>query len=428
MRQRVSLCFAVGGVAVLLTAVVWLALLMPGRVMAERAPGTDLPGALQASADWLVSNHQNEDGGYTSFSTGADLADSDVGGTVDALLALASAGAEVAPPLAYLVDQPDAVADYAGQNGGTAGKLVLALALSGADPRDFAGHNLVLSVTSHLSPSGQFGVNTSFEQALAMMGLATAGETVPVSATNWLLEQQVVEGDLAGSWDDGYGTLGNPDATGMAILALLASGQAVIEPVQSAVDFLARTQLSSGGWEYGADFGESANSTALALQALLASGQDVFTAGGPWQPEGGKTPVEALLSWQSESGAFQADFGQGRLDDFFATVQSLPALGLAANLAPEPQPTEAPVQTATAVTSPTSIPTDAPAEPSTTPPPAATPEQEPTTMPEPTATAVEESVTDAPAVAGGDSPLPYIIIAVALVLVIGAGLWYLRGR
>ena len=45
-----------------------------------------------AAADWLISTHKNRDGGYTSFSTGADVAASDAGGTLDAILALASAG------------------------------------------------------------------------------------------------------------------------------------------------------------------------------------------------------------------------------------------------------------------------------------------------------------------------------------------------
>ena len=37
--------------------------------------------------EWLKTTHQNDDGGFSSFSGGANLAPSDVGGTVDALLA-----------------------------------------------------------------------------------------------------------------------------------------------------------------------------------------------------------------------------------------------------------------------------------------------------------------------------------------------------
>jgi hypothetical protein len=41
--------------------------------------------------------------------------------------------------------------------------------------------------------------------------------------------------------------------------------------------------------------------------------------------KGNVTPLLALLSFQSVSGAFQADYGQGPFDDFYATVQAIPA-------------------------------------------------------------------------------------------------------
>jgi hypothetical protein len=422
MSQRVSYCIRAGGGAFFLTVLLWLALMIPGRVVAERAPTADSQKALQAAVNWLIGTHQNDDGGFTSFSTGANLADSDVGGTADALLALAVVDADLALPLAYLESAPEAVAAYVGQNGGTAGKLILAVTLSGADPRDFGGHNLVLSTTAHLSPSGQFGVNTPFEQALAIAGLAAAGEAVPLTATTWLLERQAVDGDLAGSWDDGYGTPGNADATGMAILALLGSGQDVAQPIRAAIDFLARAQLPSGGWEYGPGLGESANSTALALHALLVTGQDVFSAGGPWQPVGGVNPVEALLAWQSESGAFQADFGQGRFDDFFATVQSLPALSAAVDLAPLP-----PAETVTAAPPPTMVPTDVPDEPAPTSVLTIAPEPEATAVPVPTVTA-ESTPADTPEAAGANVPWLLVIGVIALVVAVGGGLWYWHGR
>ena len=62
----------------------------------DDAASTEEGEALLSAADWLISAHQNEDGGFSSFSIGADSAPSDVGGTVDALLALASADADYA--------------------------------------------------------------------------------------------------------------------------------------------------------------------------------------------------------------------------------------------------------------------------------------------------------------------------------------------
>lgn len=266
------------------------------------------------AAEWLAGAHQNEDGGYASFSTGASQAPSDPGGTADALLALAAAGADTSAPLAYLRDRPEDLVAYAAADPGQAGKLLLALVAAGATPRDFGGTDYVALLQEQLGTEGQFGGATAFTQSLAILGLVAAGADVPETAVSWLQSQQASGGDLDGSWDDGFSTPGNTDATGMAIMALVAGGVTPDDPALTrAADFLESTRLPSGGWEYGSGFGENANSTALAAQAQMALGADASQARA------------ALLTWQSESGAFQADFGDGRFDDFFTTAQAIPA-------------------------------------------------------------------------------------------------------
>lgn len=291
-------------------------------------------GAVDAAAQWLVEQHQNEDGGYTSFSTGAEAAPSDVGGTADAILGLASTGYNVAAPypgraqspVDFLLDNAADVAAYASQSGGPNGKLILALTAAGQDPRDFGGYDFTISLTQHLSPTGQFNVVSPYEQGLAMLAFDALNEPAPAEAVAWLLSVQAQDGDLAGSWDDGFGTMGNVDATAMAIMALVAVGDETHEDAVSAArDFLMAQQLESGGWGYAPELPESANSTALAVQALSALGEDFYSADGEWAVDG-VSPLAALLAWQSESGALQADFGEGPADDFFTTVQALPAL------------------------------------------------------------------------------------------------------
>lgn len=321
----------------ILLASLCLGLVISGIAAAQPAP----PGPTAASAEadqrlvvrraalWLVRTHQNSDGGYTGFSAGANQDPSTVGGTVDAILALTAAGFSVRQPvpgradtpLAYLGDNPQAVADFAAADGGQAGKLLLALTAAAADPRDFAGLDLVAALTTHQDAGGAYGVADAFKQATAVLALAAANEPIPPAALTWLTDRQAADG----SWDDGFGTAANPDATAMAIMALLAAGRPVDDPaVAAARDFLAAAQLPDAGWEYGVGFGPSANTTALVIQALSALGEPWSLAGGPWD-KGGRTPLDALLAFQSASGAFQADFGQGPFDDFFTTVQSLPA-------------------------------------------------------------------------------------------------------
>ena len=320
------------GLAALLLSALFL-FLQVGVSAAQPGEASQQEAALGA-AEWLVLTHQNEDGGYASFSTGAGNADSDVGGTVDALLALAAAGYNAgAPfpgrtdsPIAYLLGHPEAVTAYATRGGGPNGKLILALVAAGEDPRSFVDHNFAISLTEQISPTGQYNATTPFDQSLALLAHSAVSPTVPQEGVNWLLERQAQEGDLAGSWDDGFGTDGNIDATALAIQALLAADIAPGDPALIAArEFLASAQTESGGWAYAPGFPESANSTALALQALSALGEDFYSGEGEWAP-GGVSPLAALLAWQGESGAFQADFGDGRADDFFTTVQALPAV------------------------------------------------------------------------------------------------------
>ncbi len=294
----------------------------------------DQKQAVIAAADWLITTHQNSDGGYTSFSTGADVAASDAGGTLDAILALASAGYDVrvlypgktATPVDFLAGNGEAVLAYAQTDGGAAGKVVLGLLAAHQDPHAFAGQDFVASLTGLLTADGSYTLTTPYQQALVILALSAAGETVPAEATQWLLDRQATDEGIAGSWDDGFGTTGNADATALSLMGLLATGVTTDDPaLASAVAFLASTQTETSGWEYGPGFGANVNSTALVIQALAALGEDYANPASVWNFDG-LTPLEYLLRNQSESGAFQADFGSGPFDDFYATVQVLPAL------------------------------------------------------------------------------------------------------
>lgn len=282
--------------------------------------------AADNAVNWLISNHQNDDGGFSDFSMGANQAPSGASGTLDTVLAMTAAGHDPAEssssPVSYLQDNPSVIADFASIGGGPAGKTILALTTADQDPRDFMGYNFVISLTAQISPTGQYNAVTAYDQSLALLALAAVDEPASDTAVQWLKDQQADNG----SWDDGYGTDANTDATSMAVMALVAQGEPVDSAVLSqAAAFLADAQLDSGGWEYGTGFGENANSTALAVQALSALGEDFASPDGDWA-QGENTPLTALLKWQSSTGAFQNDFGDGPFDDFFTTVQAVPAV------------------------------------------------------------------------------------------------------
>lgn len=288
---------------------------------AVAAPTTQEPNfrdqrlSITQAVNWLITAHQNEDGGYSSFSGGADLAPSDVGGTLDAMLAMSSVGFQPVKALAYLQANETDVVAYAQTDGSMAGKLVLALVAAGQNPRDFVGEDFAAILTDHLAED----VLPPYGQSLAILGLTAMNQPVPDNAINHLISMQSAEEGLAGSWDDGFGTDGNADATAMAIMALTAAGLPADDAsIVGAVDFLTQAQLETGGWEYGPGFGQSVNSTALVVQAWSALGLDFYSADN--------APQNVLLLAQGQTGAFQADFGDGPFDDFFTTVQAIPAV------------------------------------------------------------------------------------------------------
>lgn len=289
----------------------------------------DQRSAAQAAVHWLVREFQNDDGGYASLSTGANEAPSSIPGTLDAILAIAATGNNPAArfpnqestPIRFLVDQFDELLAFAAVNGGQAGKVVLALSAAAVDPRQFEGHNFVDVLTDFEEPSGAYAVEDAFKQGMAILGLASVGEPVPDTALVWLTDKQAANG----SWDDGFGTMSNPDATAIASMALLAAGRPLNDPtITAAKDFMADARQESG-WEYGPGFGPNPNSTALVIQALSAMGEDWYSDSGAWVV-GGQSPLQALLAFQSASGAFQSDFGQGPFDDAYATMQAIPAV------------------------------------------------------------------------------------------------------
>lgn len=283
-----------------------------------------------AAVTWLYGERQNSDGGFgIDFGTGDPA--SNIPSTLDATLAVSALGYD--PGVAtfgaeksimdYLNANAPAMVSFAAIDGGSNGKVILALTAARRNARDFAGHDFVAQLKAQYDQeSGSYNNSTPFNQGLALAGLAAVSEPIPPNALDWLENLQAADG----SWDDGFGTPQNPDATAMATMGLLAGGRDPSDPaINAALQFLASSQLDSGGWQYGAGFGENANSTGLVVQALSATGEDYADSTGKWS-KSGTSPLDALLSWQNSTGAFQADFGQGRFDDFFATAQVVPAV------------------------------------------------------------------------------------------------------
>lgn len=244
------------------------------------------------------------------------------GPTCDAVLAYAAAGFDpyalrqsgsATSAMDYLASTAAAFADISADS---AGKLVIAIEAAGGDAHDFGGVNVVHVLTNTwYSPTvGAFGdANNSWHQAFAMMGLAAAGEEIPISATQYLKGLQNPDG----SWVDAWG-FDQPGSTGLALQALIAAGVPDTDAsVVSGTSSLRNQQNAQGSWDA---FGSpSANSTAYAMQGLLAAGEDLDAA--EWA-RAGHSPYAGLIALQKTDGPFV----YAGYDNFFATRQAVPAL------------------------------------------------------------------------------------------------------
>ncbi len=275
--------------------------------------------AAQTGLQWLRSQ-QAVDGSFGG----------NVGATLDSLMAGAIAGDAVSR---WRLPGGASAWDYVHRGAAafvsreespaSAGKLALAAAAAGRDPRSVLGQDMVVAMSRVYSPTtGAFG-NSTWDQAFNMLGWRAAGETVPVTATR-LLEARA---NADGGWGWTASTDSDVDSTALAVQALLAAGEPITSSaIVSGMAYMSAAQNPDGGFPYtpesATDTSSNANSTAFAVQAILAVGQDPL--GAAWTTAiSATTPISFLLGQQQADGGFA--FTTPPANDF-ATRQVVPAL------------------------------------------------------------------------------------------------------
>ncbi|WP_410584279.1 hypothetical protein [Amycolatopsis sp. lyj-108] len=318
MRRRslaaVAFAVSVGVLAALLTGT---------------ATAANDPGAAKANSRWLATKLKPD--GTLENPNGGELPDH--GLMLDVLFALYASGdgAKAEPIMKFLDDEGHAT-DYftwdglvpgAGYDkvivGGSLAKTLVAAQVSGRDPRNVDGYDLVAETHAAIMRKGPDkgrisdyskdpdlagAVNNdanSFGQALGVIGLAAAGENDRI-AIDRLLAQQCSEGYFrlvfeyiptketgdhvtpdgrkVSTCDEGKPLGRSPtdgDATGLALSALLAARKAgatgLGAPIAKTVSWLKANQTSGGGWGGGVSTeAPNTNSTGMIVQALADAG------------------------------------------------------------------------------------------------------------------------------------------------------------
>jgi LPXTG-motif cell wall-anchored protein len=277
------------------------------------------------------------DGYYESF---ADFAD--YGLTIDGALALAATRLDNATltKVVEFLDQSkrdrsgQSVNDWTGigtefATGGAIGKEALLAEVTGFDPRDFGGHDLV-SALDHVvctatdvangcaGPGNYLYAASTFSQALGVIAQLRAGDATSAAPAVAYLESLQ---NGAGAWPSLLPTTGDSDvdSTAMAAMALaLLPGDATASAaVTKANAWIAGRQGADGG--FAGVTGDSTNSAALAIQAMTLARSTYATRI--------TDAVTFLARRQNPDGGFDATAGDQQGSDVRASAQAVGAVG-----------------------------------------------------------------------------------------------------
>lgn len=267
-----------------LVGVLLLAPAVAGGALLAPATAAD-PSAAEYAAGYL-QDRLAEGGHYLSVEAGGTVYP-DHGVTADAVLALAAAGTardEAAAATAWLEQERPVYTGFGDPNeiyaGAVAKLLNVAIALE-QDPTSFGGMDLVTTLEARLQANGRYADQTRygdasnvFGQSLAIGGLARAGRPTAPTAVRYLRDQQCADGGFR-IYFDAAPCVSDPDATALAVQALIRVAGADDADVREGLDHLAAKQDDTTGAVGGSDLtaAPNANSTGLAGQAFLAGGR-----------------------------------------------------------------------------------------------------------------------------------------------------------
>jgi hypothetical protein len=277
-RQRFQ--WRTPAVATAILAVLLLPSLVPGTA---RAAGTD------GAANWLEAA-QNSDGGFGS----SPSSDSSAALTSWAMLGLEAAGRNpfdvTSPgghsPINFLQGHLDEVSSP-----GDLARTIIALEGAGADPRAFAGRDLISALLKRRAANGSY-VGWPGTTSFSVIALRAAGADEGLDSTvSWLTKVQNDDG----GWGDVPGQPSNADVTGSVMQALPDTKVA-----QAGLSYLRKHQRSDGGFALGAGGGVNAQSTAWAVQGMIAVGADPAKVS-----EGGSSALDYLAARQTGDGHYR---------------------------------------------------------------------------------------------------------------------------
>lgn len=386
------------------------ALLVVAAPAAQAAPATTDPA--DAAAGWLAG--QLTDGSHFVQDFGDAGVFPDQGLTLDAVLAFAAAGsgADNATAAMAWLGSGTLATDYFGDgtsfsDAGRLAKVAYAALVTGTDPHDVGGVDVLARLSSQLTASGRFSdlpaefdASNAFGQSFALLALARAPGGAPPAAVTFLADSQCPDGGFPLDYGQPACTP-DTDATAMVVQALGVQGGDAAAAARGTAWLVSRQAADGSFSGTGPTDSPNANSTGLAAEALRSAGRtDEADAAGAWltaRQLGCTAPAGQRGAVAYDSNGFDAGnvvrataqavlglAGVG-LGDLSLTGAAGPASTL--ECAGSPSPTPTPTATASPTVAPTASPTVSPTDAPTT--------SAPSTV-VPTATTAAPTTTAAP--------------------------------
>lgn len=341
-RARIS-----AGIALTLAA----ALVSAGCAAQPTATSSPTPGATtstsspaaQRAAAYVVGHLT--DGNHVEGKFGPDL-----GQTSDVAMGLAATtgqGATLTKVLTYLdthaaayVHGDPSSGEKVGANyAGSTGKLALVAKIAGKNPSSFGGLDLISELRGLMDSEGRFLDDSKFGdfsnplgQAFAILALQRGtSDGAPQAAIDYLVTAQCTDGGFPDAFSKvGAPCSSSPDATGLALQALVATGAGC--PATRARSWLEAHQRADGSFASKAvdpskPAAGNVNSTAYAALGLTAAGESTSTV------------VSYLASVQNPDGGLAIEpSGKDKASSDLATAQALDALAGSSFLTIGPSP------------------------------------------------------------------------------------------
>jgi hypothetical protein len=268
------------------------------------AAQTSHPSSAQRALQWLQCTQQQPNGQIGSG--GNPIARSS-----EVAVGLAAAGVDASAMRHGAVSLADFLKTAVSSDVGTNGELLMARA---SQPNAGPTATLAAQLQASRGTNGEYGSDI-FSDALAILGLRSAGQTVAADVVSFLKSQQKTNGGWSADNADQYGEDSN--TTALVVQALLSAGVPSDDAAISGGFTYLQSVFNHGGFGDAPGLSPDPNSDELGIFAILAAHRQSDAVWGPRLEQAMQDLASQQISGGPDDGAIASQFSK-----LFTTTQA----------------------------------------------------------------------------------------------------------